>query len=42
MVGIMTRVEWVGGVLDYGVKGIKEEVLGKYPNVEGVAALNDQ
>ncbi|MSO00157.1 galactarate dehydratase [Bacillus paralicheniformis] len=42
VLGIMTSVQCVAGVLDYAVKRIKEELLPKYPNVDGVAALNHQ
>ncbi|TWM34917.1 Galactarate dehydratase (L-threo-forming) [Bacillus paralicheniformis] len=42
VLGIMTSVQCVAGVLDYAVKRIKEELLPKYPNVDGVTALNHQ
>lgn len=42
VLGIMTSVQCVRGVLDYAVKRIKEELLPKYPNVDGVAAINHQ
>lgn len=40
LLGITTSVHCVGGVADYVVKLIKQELLPKYPNVDGVVALN--
>jgi galactarate dehydratase len=40
MLGITTSVQCVAGVLDYAVRRIKSEILPKYPNVDGVVALN--
>ncbi|QHZ48763.1 galactarate dehydratase [Bacillus sp. NSP9.1] len=42
VLGIMTSVQCVTGVLAHAVKRIKEELLPKYPNVDGVAALDHQ
>jgi galactarate dehydratase len=39
ILGIMTSVQCVVGVLDYAVKRIKEEILPQYPNVDDVIAL---
>jgi galactarate dehydratase len=40
MLGITTSVHCVAGVVDYVVKRIERELLPKYPNVDGVVALN--
>lgn len=40
MLGITTSVQCVAGVLDYVVKIIERDLLPKYPNVDGVVALN--
>jgi galactarate dehydratase len=40
ILGIVTSVQCVAGVLDFAVKRIKEEILPKYPNVHDVVALN--
>ena len=40
LLAIMTSVQCVTGVVDYAVKRIRDELLPKYPNVEGVVALN--
>jgi galactarate dehydratase len=40
MLAIVQTVQCVAGVVDYVVKRIKAELLPKYPNVDGVAALN--
>lgn len=39
ILGITTTVQCVTGVLDHAVKRIREELLPKYPNVDGVVAL---
>lgn len=39
LLGISTSVQCVAGVLDIAVQQIKDEVLPKYPNVDGVVAL---
>ena len=40
LLGIVTTVQCVAGVLDVAVKRIKEELLPQYPNVDGVVAVN--
>ncbi|GHU25550.1 galactarate dehydratase (L-threo-forming) [Betaproteobacteria bacterium] len=40
MLAIVQTVQCVAGVVDYAVKRIKAELLPKYPNVDGVVALN--
>lgn len=40
LLGIVTTVQCVAGVLDIAVKRIKEELLPLYPNVDGVVAVN--
>jgi galactarate dehydratase len=40
MLGITTSVQCVAGVTDFLVRRIKEELLPRYPNVDGVVALN--
>jgi galactarate dehydratase len=40
LLAITTSVQCVAGVVDYVVKRIKDELLPKYPNVDGVIALN--
>ncbi|AXF76744.1 galactarate dehydratase [Erwinia tracheiphila] len=40
LLGITTSVHCVAGVLDYVVKIIERELLPRYPNVDGVVALN--
>jgi galactarate dehydratase len=40
MLGITTSVQCVAGLTDYVAKRIKEELLPKYPNVDGVVAMN--
>ncbi|WJY15859.1 galactarate dehydratase [Pectobacteriaceae bacterium CE90] len=40
LLGITTSVHCVAGVVDYVVKIIERDLLPKYPNVEGVVALN--
>ncbi len=40
MLAITTSVQCVAGVVDYVVRRIKAELLPKYPNVDGVVALN--
>ena len=40
LLGINTSVQCVAGVVDQAVRRIKEELLPKYPNVDGVVALN--
>jgi galactarate dehydratase len=40
LLAITTSVQCVAGVVDYVVKRIKAELLPKYPNVDGVVALN--
>jgi len=40
LLGINTSVQCVAGVVDQAVKRIKEELLPRYPNVDGVIALN--
>lgn len=40
MLGIVSSVQCVAGVLDYAVRRIKEEILPKYPQVDDVVALN--
>jgi galactarate dehydratase len=40
MLVIVQTVQCVAGVVDYVVKRIKMELLPKYPNVDGVVALN--
>lgn len=40
LLGITTSVHCVGGVTDYVVKIIERDLLPKYPNVDGVVALN--
>ncbi len=40
LLGINTSVQCVAGVVDHAVKRIKDEILPKYPNVDGVVALN--
>lgn len=40
ILGIMTSVQCVAGVLDYAVKRIKEEILPQYAHVDDVVALN--
>src|SRR5215813_639378 len=39
ILGISTSVQCVNGTLEYAVKRIKSELLPKYPNVDGVVAL---
>ncbi len=39
LLAISTTVQCVSGVVDFAVKRIKEELLPKYPNVDGVVAL---
>ncbi len=39
LLGITTTVECVSGVVAYAVQRIREELLPKYPNVDGVVAL---
>ena len=40
LLGISTSVQCVAGITDYVVKLIKQTLLPKYPNVDGVVALN--
>ena len=40
MLGITTSVQCVAGVVDYVVRIIERDLLPKYPNVDGVVALN--
>ncbi|MDR1902799.1 MAG: UxaA family hydrolase [Treponema sp.] len=40
ILGIMTGVQCVTGVLNVAVRKIREELLPQYPNVDGVTALN--
>ncbi|QUX94552.1 galactarate dehydratase [Marinomonas sp. CT5] len=40
LLGISSSVQCVSGVIDFAVKKIKSELLPKYPNVDGVVALN--
>ncbi len=40
LLAITTTVQCVAGVVDYVVKSIKDELLPKYPNVDGVVGLN--
>ncbi|KFX05431.1 galactarate dehydrogenase [Pectobacterium betavasculorum] len=40
LLGITTSVHCVAGVVDYVVKIIERDLLPKYPNVDGVVALN--
>ncbi|QQO08505.1 galactarate dehydratase [Breznakiella homolactica] len=40
ILGIMTTVQCVSGVLDTAVKKMKEELLPKYPHVDDIVALN--
>ena len=40
LLGITTSVHCVAGVVDYVVNLIKRDLLPKYPNVDGVVALN--
>jgi galactarate dehydratase len=40
MLGIMPGVQCVTGVLNVAVKKIRQELLPRYPNVDGLAALN--
>lgn len=40
LLGITTSVHCVAGVVDYVVKLIERDLLPKYPNVDGVVALN--
>lgn len=40
LLGISTSVQCVAGITDYVVKLIKKTLLPKYPNVDGVVALN--
>jgi galactarate dehydratase len=39
ILGISTTVQCVAGTVDYAVRRIKAELLGKYPNVEDVIAI---
>jgi len=39
LLGITTTVQCVSGVVEYAVRRIREELLPKYPNVDGVVAL---
>ena len=39
LLGIVTTVQCVAGVLEVAVKRIREELLPKYPNVDGVVAV---
>lgn len=39
LLGIVTTVQCVAGVLEAAVKRIKEELLPKYPNVDGVVSV---
>lgn len=39
LLGIMTSVQCVTGVLEFAVERIRRELLPKYPNVDGVVAL---
>jgi galactarate dehydratase len=39
LLAITTTVQCVSGVVDYAVRRIREELLPRYPNVEGVVAL---
>jgi galactarate dehydratase len=39
LLAISTTVQCVSGVVDFAVKRIKDELLPKYPNVDGVVAL---
>ncbi len=39
LLGIVTTVQCVAGVLEAAVKRIREELLPKYPNVDGVVAV---
>ena len=39
LLGIVTTVQCVAGVLEVAVKRIKEELLPKYPNVDGVVSV---
>ncbi|MEI4769781.1 galactarate dehydratase [Psychrobacillus sp. FJAT-51614] len=40
LLGITTSVQCVAGVLEYATNRIKEDLLPKFPNVDGVIALN--
>ena len=40
LLAITTTVQCVAGIVDHAVKRIKEELLPKYPNVDGVIGLN--
>lgn len=40
LLGIITSVQCVAGVVNYAVKKIKTELLPKYPNVDDVVAVN--
>ncbi|MFB3171027.1 galactarate dehydratase [Neobacillus sp. 179-C4.2 HS] len=40
ILGIVTTVQCVTGVLNNAVKRIKKELLPKYPNIDGVVAIN--
>jgi galactarate dehydratase len=39
LLGITTTVQCVSGVVDYAVRRIRDEMLPKYPNVDGVVSL---
>lgn len=40
LLGISTSVQCVAGVLDYAVERMRKELLPRFPNVDGVVALN--
>ena len=40
LLAITTTVQCVAGIVDYAVRRIREELLPKYPNVDGVVGLN--
>ncbi|MDR3723235.1 MAG: galactarate dehydratase [Terracidiphilus sp.] len=40
LLAIATTVQCVAGVVDYAVKRIREELLPRFPNVDGVVAIN--
>ncbi|HBL27891.1 MAG TPA: galactarate dehydratase [Acidobacteria bacterium] len=40
LLGITTTVQCVAGVLDHAVQRIRDEILPRYPNVDGVIALS--